>query len=559
MRWWPRRLSARLSALLLALGAAGCSGVASSASSTNGLTVLGGELDPRRWLAEPAARVAELGAGELEPVGAAVLGEGDQLGSFVDLSGDKCLLAVARSGASLRDVDLFVYADGGDRLGSDQSPAADAAVMVCPPRPDRMYVAARVVSGNGMVAVGVIPVPRDAAEKVAEAVAAHGLTDLNTGKLDAWPGLETKLRARRHALGASWEDVRRVALPLDPRSVSVVSAPILAGRCLDVFIAPSDEVQGLQVVAVDDSGQVVARGQTAGRDRSLVICSEDRRTITVKVRSRVSSGVAAVVMSRSPVGSVSELRQHNWIDGPTALAELPQARSEHDERLASLSYPLVDAPQEVALSAGQAKRVTIDFKRGCSRVDVIGGKPLGAFTAELWRDDGRPVAHSRGGAVASLHRCGPEAQLTLEVMALDRDGPAQVVTRTDPNAAAPLVTAEGAAARLLTRLEASDGPVDASSAGGAQNVLLRAGRSVRVPVTVAAGGCVDVVVALDGEPLGLSMSLFDPATASHRQSRGAHTTSGRLCAAAEPSSAYAELSIARGEASALLVIHRATP
>ncbi|MBI4704759.1 MAG: hypothetical protein HY744_26955, partial [Deltaproteobacteria bacterium] len=82
------------------------------------LRVVPGRLDPRRWLESSAKLAGSAGAGPLQPVAAAVVAGGDQLGGFVQLGPGECLLALARAARSIDDVDLFVFSDAGELLGA---------------------------------------------------------------------------------------------------------------------------------------------------------------------------------------------------------------------------------------------------------------------------------------------------------------------------------------------------------------------------------------------------------------------------------------------------------
>ncbi len=233
------------------------------------LRVVDEGVDPGPLLDPVAKTAAAAGAGGVQPVGAAVLGEGDQVGSFIEVPRGECLLAVARAGRSVRDVDLAVYSDAGDRLASDEAPDPRAAAMICPPHPRRVFVAARLVTGPGMLALGVMPVPTAKADAVAKAVGVRGRPGQDTGKLSAWPGLEKKIRDRRAAIGSRWDDARRVALPLDPRAYTTLSLVLPARRCLDVLVTPSSEIGGIEALVLAESGRVVARGKPPGRDRTF--------------------------------------------------------------------------------------------------------------------------------------------------------------------------------------------------------------------------------------------------------------------------------------------------
>jgi hypothetical protein len=516
--------------------------------------VVGASLDARALLAPVALAAAAAGAGSLAPIGAAVVGEGNQIGSFVEVRADDCLLALARAGPTMRDVDLFVFDDGGERLGSDESPEPHGAVLVCPPHPRRLYVAARVVSGTGIVALGVMPLAREAAAAVAVAVGARGGESGDSGQLAAWPGLETKIRERRRQLGSSWEDVRRLAMPLDPRAYAAVSVPLAAKRCVDVLVAPDDEVQGLDLLAVDEVGRVVARGRPPGRDRSLTLCSELKRSVTLMVRPRASGGLAAVVISRSPEGAAPEIAERTWIDAATPIVPLENAVVRHAEQMRAVGGETPRRLATVRLSAGAVVAVPVSLGGGCTRLDVVGASPLAAFTAELWTEGGRRLASARGGESAALFHCGGQVSARLELTAVEAGGPAAVLARHDARPPAALLQLGTAASRLLERLEGATGPVGAAIAAPATRVHLDDRSRHEVVLDVGARTCSDVVVALDEGAHGVALRLMDQATGSELGARGRHVASERICADDTGRRVRLELGVAAGAATALLLV-----
>ena len=231
----------------------GCGGVDSvkpkRASSETALRILPQHPDAEALLATDAARAREAGAGPLQVASSAYLSEGDRTGSFISVPEDACALVMARGSASVVDVDLFAYEDDGATFGVDESSDAHPAVLICPPHPKRVFVSARVVSGGGLVGIGVQSLPTSAMAAVERVAGTRGRSGGETGRLESWPGLEAKLLVHHAALGGSWEDVRRAALPVTPRAATRMTVPVEADRCLDVFVSPSDEVGSLEVVA----------------------------------------------------------------------------------------------------------------------------------------------------------------------------------------------------------------------------------------------------------------------------------------------------------------------
>jgi hypothetical protein len=175
---WTRSAPVVLAALAVLLLGAGC-GVppASSPSASAGPLppprVSSGALDPRTLLGELPARASRLGAGAPAMIASAEAIENDWIGGFVDVPHDGCLLGYARGSTSIDDVDVAVYSDEGTQLAVDEGRDPHPTVLLCPPHPDRVYVAAHIVEGEGFVVVGAQLVPRDRALIVARALGAR--------------------------------------------------------------------------------------------------------------------------------------------------------------------------------------------------------------------------------------------------------------------------------------------------------------------------------------------------------------------------------------------------
>ncbi len=516
--------------------------------------VVRGEIDANKLLSEPARRARGAGAEALTAVGARVVTDGEQLGSFVEVPAKDCALVIARGGRTVSDIDLFVYSDGGDRIASDEAPDPRAAVMICPPHPRRVYVVARSVSGEGMIALGVMRVATENAEAVSAAMNVRGGPGQDTGRLARWPGLERAIRERRASLASHWEDVRRIAVPLNPRAYSSVTVPVRAQRCVDILIVPGDEVASIDAKVVDDTGLTIARAAPPGKNRAFLICADTPQTITVMVRPRVTSGLAAVVIGQSQRGAAAELSERSWVAGAEPLHRLNVAISRHVVRLAGLR-PLVFAsvgPGDARVGAPTS--VQLDLRAGCTRVDVVGGTPLGRFVAALWSHDDRRPARVRGGETANLFPCGAKRRARVEVSAMDRAGPFSVQTRHDT--APPTVLAQHpvAAARLLMRLEAVAGPLHAQYGAGAKVVHVAQAIRVTERLSLGAGKCANVAVALGDGASDVVLST-KVGNGSATRSLGQLVTLQQVCAG--PSSKFVELSIGVGvgEADALLLVH----
>jgi hypothetical protein len=542
-----RRLAAAVS--LVATLLAGC-GAPPPPHAAPALRVAHDPIDGRALLEPVAARAVAAGAGPLLVLGADLASEGERVGAFVELAATECMLAFARGSSGLADLDLFSYQDDGEPLVTDESPSAEAAILVCPPHPRRLYIVARVMAGTGLVGVGVQVVPPAKQAAVASALGVRGRGAGQSGRLDAWPGLEARLHEHREALGSRWEDLRRAALPVDPRAATRLSVTVPEGRCLDVLMVPSDEVASVELVAEDLAGRVVARAHEHGRDRSLLLCSAAAVELSLALRPRASQGLVALLVGRSDVGAAAELSGATYVTQPRELAE---ARAAHASTLRAAGF----GPAK-GLGAGQARvgerlSLPIELPAGCARIDVIAGSPLVGIGAELWDPAGHWLAGGSGGAVASLFACGPGGAAELDVSALNAPGPFAVELREDPVAPAPLVAHPVAAGRLLQRLSAGGAPPGAREAKDAVVVALDAEHKKTLPLTLPARTCADVTAALDRGGVGLDLRLVGATATDSVSTRARDVAAARLCADRAPVHAKVELRLLTGRAAALVV------
>jgi hypothetical protein len=523
------------------------------------LAVTGGRLDGQLLLAADAALAVAAGAGPLKVVGADIASEGDRVGGFVEVPAEECLVAYARPSPTIGDVDLFAYEDDGSPFSTDESPNQGGTILVCPPHPRRLYVVARVMAGTGLLTVGVQSVPAAKAEAVAVAVRARGRPGEDTGRLDAWPGLESKIREHRTAVGGRWEDVRRIALPVTPHASSRISITLDPNRCADVLLAPSEEIGSLDAVVEDARGRVIARMREKGSDRSAVVCTTERAEISVAMRPRASQGLVAVVIGRSALGAGAEVAQSIFADHVTQPLELAEARAALERGLGARGYPAPKVAGSAAARTGQRTSVTVDLPAGCARLDIVAGKPLGSFRAELWDDQSALVTQVYGGTGGTFFACGKGGVWRTDIEALDAPGPFAVEIRKEKTAPPGLVAHPFAAARLLGRLHAAGGPADASSAQAAQVVALDAAALRTIPFAIPAGACVEVVAAIDPGGQGLDLRIIDGTTSETSLVRGATVASERACAGSAPKSAKAELRLSAGKTDALVLMHPLPP
>lgn len=536
---------------LLALGLVACHDPAPRCPSPGPpLEVIEAPPLARELLSEPADRAGRAGAGPLVVVAVGLASEGDKIGGFVSLPPGRCALVYARGSKGVLDLDLFGFADDGGALASDESSSANAGFLLCPPHAERAYFSARVASGAGLVAIGAHEVDLERGAEVALAVGARKSGE-DSGRLESWPGLEAKVASHRRAIGSSWEDVRRFATVVDARAATRSTIGVEPGRCLDVLVVPSEDLSTLDVTIEDAAGRVIARAAPDGRDRSIVLCSELGDELTIAARPRGGSGVAAFVVGRSPKGAIAELSDATRVERVSQTVSADEARAE----LAKLLDPAWGKPTPAG--AGEARvgsRTSLDLKllAGCSRVDVVAGKPLGPVAAALWGSDGKLLAEAEGTLRATSYACGAARSARADVESRGRVGPFVVDVRTWKAAPAELVKRPLAAARLLDRVLGAEAG-SPSVVEEARPVDLEAQSLHSSSFVVAQGACTEVVVALEAGS-GLDLRLVDEATQKDVLARGARVASQRVCGGKTSRKVRLELRVDVGPAPALVLL-----
>src|SRR5262249_38975074 len=175
--------------------------------------------------------------------------------------------------SSVEDLDIAAFADEGNPVAVDEGPDPRPTLLLCPPHPDRLYLAAHVAAGEGLVALGAQLVPKDRAVEVGRALGARGGWGEGPRAAEAWPGLDDRVRARRAALGGNWDELKRLAVALDARASSYVTFPVDAEGCVDLLVLPDETVAMLEVEVMDGDGRVVARAHEGGAERTVTVCS----------------------------------------------------------------------------------------------------------------------------------------------------------------------------------------------------------------------------------------------------------------------------------------------
>jgi hypothetical protein len=518
--------------------------------------VVPGELDARSLLGDLPARATRFGAGAPSLITSGEAVDNEWVGGFVDVPAQDCLLGYARGASSIEDVDVAVYSDEGTQLAVDEGRDIHPTVLLCPPHPDRVYVAAHVVDGEGLVVVGAQLVPRERALAVARALGARGTVADGPRPAEAWPGLEDAVRVHRLELGGTWEEFKRVALSVDARLPTDVAFPIEADQCIDAVIVPDDEIGLLDVEVVDGNGRVLASAREGPGPRWLTVCSPSAMPGTLAVRPHVGRGLAAIVLARAHGEVAHDLSARPEIAWAAAQQPIATARHTLDTLLAKSGYRDAVATTTGNLALGRRVSVPLDIKTlggACARVDVVAGAPLGLLDASVWDDAGGLLASGEGSTALALFACSRSAA-RLELETRGRPGPFVVTVRPERWRDAAFAAHPLAASRMLARAGAGADMLLDGKRTPARDVSLDAAHEVAWTENVAAGRCLRVTAGAQGDGAGMDLRASSSSDATDLdRSQAAQAVSVRVCAAADaPRSVHFELRASAGRLDAVV-------
>ncbi|MDP9035521.1 MAG: hypothetical protein M3O50_12005 [Myxococcota bacterium] len=497
-----------------------------------------GELDARPLFGEVSMRAARLGAGASSLVSSAEAVQNDWVGGFVDVPTDACLLAYARGSASIEDVDVAIYSEEGTQLGVDEGRDVHPTVLLCTPHPARVYVAAHVVEGEGLVGVGAQLVPKQRALIIARALGARGGLAEAPRPAEAWPGLEDAVRAHRLALGGAWEEFKRVALAVDARLPTDVSLPIDADQCVDAVVVPDGDVTMLDVDAVDGDGRMIAHAREGLDARTLTLCSALSVAGTLALRPHTGRGRAAVVLARARGDVARDLTlrpDFAWTAGSVPLDAAQRAR---DAVLAKAGYEPPLSTTTGVLALGRRASVPIDLRPlggACARIDVVAGSPLALVGARIWDDGGGLLGAGEAASSLVLFACGRGAS-RLELETRGRPGPFAVTVRAERWKDTAFLAHPLAASRMLDRAATGTDMVLGGRGAPVRELSLEPTRNTAWTESVAAGHCTRVAVGAEGDGSGVELRAFDGIDGSELdRSEAAYGASVQACASSEAS------------------------
>lgn len=500
---------------------------------------------------------------ESEIVGVEAGVAGDHIGALVDLPNASCAVFIGRGTDTIEDLDLMVYGEDGAELGLDEGADNTPAVLVCPPHPARVYVSARIAAGHGMVALGVERMPPQDAERAASTYHAHQRAGEGDARLANWPGLAERIAEHRSRLGGNWTDVRRIAVPLDARIPTRLSASVEEQRCLHALVLGSDELSHIELSAIDQNGRILGRAGSFGRDRSLVVCSSLSTPLSFELRPQGGRGVAVLVLSQSDAASSADFEDALRIDR-YATGSLDDARQKNDKRLEGLGYAKAKVLKSGTLQPGRLDSVAFALPKGCARLDVLAAAPIRDLSVRLWSADDALIAESGARATPVLFACGSGGPVRLDTESLARPGEYSIELRVEPEPAPLLQASPLAASRLLAHMLEHGLIRSGTQAGKITLHHLTPEHLETEQLLVPFGRCLDFTVGLGVGSSGVEVRLVDETSGEELAlARGTSATSARVCAfdarAGGTIHARAELRVDAGKSEALTTTHMTTP
>lgn len=503
-----------------------------------------------------AAHASRLGAGQLQIVAANVALESDRIGAFWQYKPDQCLLVHAVASQTVQDLDVFIFAEDGTVLASDQSIGTTSAVVMCLPQPQQLYLAARVEGGSGWVALGAQNVPLDRAQELAYRLDAKFSPSSNVtfGIFDdtalTFSPVLRDVQQRRAQLGARWVDIKRTMIPLSPQVDSYVSVDVPAWSCLDVMVFPNESVYSVDASIFDENGVMLVRAEEQGNNRVALVCSPIDTTLTVQMRAQNGFGSAAVVLGRTQRGSEGDILSRA---DARVLAPMEALESTAETLKARLQSKSDAYGPPTKLASGVAHNYAslghpFKLPPGCTRFDVVASPPMAGTLVTLWSGD-QLQAKNQGGAVNTVFGCASQPlELLVQVEALGASGKYLVISHQELERNALLENNPIAAARLLGWFNQTQHVVNIAKLGRLQQHLISHDQRARFSTKVSVKSCVQIVAALGRGTSGVKLQYENTGAFS----RGGQVATISLCAQQRPITAEMTVSVEAGSGTVLV-------
>ena len=494
-----------------------------------------GSLQGTPLLGDTPQKATKLGAGPLAIVASGPMSEGERLGAFVEVPPEACLLAYGRASPSLEDIDLAAFAEEGNPVAVDEGPDPRPTLLLCPPHPARVYVAAHAANGEGLCVIAAQLVPRERAGDVARAVGARGTVLGPPRTPEAWPGLDDVVRTHRTTIGGTWEEQRRVAVAADSRAVSAVGFAVEENGCTDALIVPDDDVAIIDADVLDAEGRLIARARDGGPTRSITLCSPVAMNGSLQVRPHIGRGLVAVVVSKTKRDTARELSARPDVAWVAPSQPIEATRAAKNALLTKAGYGAASSSQNGQLQLGRRATVPVDLATGtCTRIDVVAGAPLALVDVAVWDDAGSLLASGDGPGDTALFACG-KGKARVDLGTRGRPGPFSILARPERWKDAAFSAHPLAAARMLGRAAAGPAALHEGNAGAVRAAVLDTSHQYTATIAIPASQCLKVAFGASGDGTGLEARLFDVTNNEEvDRSHGQTAASLQACAGTAP-------------------------
>ncbi len=505
----------------------------------------------QRWLLEDGRRAELAGADPARILVAEAGAVGDRFTNVVDVDERDCLLVMARASDKIADIDLYTYGESGSILSVDDRPDAKPTLLICPPHPRHVYITARIATGQGVVVVGAHRVPASLSNPVRHALKMRGDDSGLDASSGAPPDLDTRILTHHQAIGGQWIAVAQSTIVVDSRVPTVTGLMIQEGSCIDIFVVPTAHVSALDIELQDDKGRTLGRAPIADRERWMVACSQESRSVTLQIRPHDGYGSVILLVSRGTLEMGRATRQAIELGENQPLQLLTEL--EH-KQLDHLGYPHGKLLGNLLIERGFQRRFVANGARGCTRFDIFAGTPSLGVQGRVYTANGELVASDGGTQHFPLLAC-LSGKITMVIEAVGRGGPVQIEQRQDVADNPQALSFPRAAARMFQRAWNLGLAKSFSQFSAVESASLADEKVWERDITLEPGHCNGYFMALDGDAIGVDLRIIDANTEEILSGeQHTHTAHAEICAPSgeKPHLYRLRATVQSGKSSALL-------
>jgi hypothetical protein len=264
----------------------------------------------------------------------------------------------------------------------------------------------------------------------------------------------------------------------------------------------------LDIDLLDDKGFTLGRAPMGERERWLIACSREQRSVTLQVRPHEGYGSVTLLISRGALEMGRRVHQAIELSDSRSLRTLTEL--EH-KALDGLGYTREKLLGNFSIERGFQRRFAANGGRGCSRFDVFAGAPSVGVHARLYTAAGELVSAAGGTQHFPLLACLP-GKLTMVLEAQGRGGPVQVEQRQEVSESPQAANLPRAAARMFQRAWSLGLAKSFGQFSNLESMLLANERTWERDIKLESGQCSRYFIALDGDATGIDLRVIDSKT-----------------------------------------------